>query len=240
MIKFLEQEGIDSKESSEGWIKRRQEIINHNVGNVRKEVSIELERNILSSLFTSFNIEPSDSSFKGLKKSYVWNKELLANEEFKLVVITNWFYPIILILLIFGVLFFSKRFVSNDIILKKNVSFVKTKGGQFALKVIVRVKSKRFVERIKVIDKLPHLVKLYEKFGAISPSEIDLKNRRLEWNIESLNAGEERVFSYIIYSKVGVIGRFELPSARSIYEKEGRVKEVNSNRCFFINEPSHG
>ena len=52
-----------------------------------------------------------------------------------------------------------------------------------------------------------------------------------------MNKGEERIFTYIIYSKIGVVGKFELPSARAIYEKEGKVKKTESNRSFFINEP---
>ena len=55
--------------------------------------------------------------------------------------------------------------------------------------------------------------------------------------MESLNEREERIFSYIIYSKIGVVGKFELPNARATYEKSGRLKEVESNRSFFINQP---
>jgi len=130
-----------------------------------------------------------------------------------------------------------RKSIESDLILRKKISFVKTKGGQFALKVSIRVKSKRFLERINIIDKLPPLVKLYEKFGATMPDKIDEKNKRLEWNIESLNQGEERIFTYIIYSRIGIVGRFELPSAKAVYEKEGKVKGVESNRSFFINEP---
>jgi hypothetical protein len=93
------------------------------------------------------------------------------------------------------------------------------------------------VEKIKIIDKLPNIVTLYEKFGAIAPDTVDVKNRRLEWNIEALNKGEERIFSYIIYSKIGVFGKFELPVARAVYELEGQVKEATSNKSFFVNKP---
>jgi len=237
MFRFLEQDDLYSEDSFSGWIKRQEEIVRHNVGNVKKKVSVRTERNLISVFFTSFNLKPSDSGFSGFGKYYVWEKELVPNEELRVVIITNWFYPIFIILLIFGVVYLIRKSVKHDLVLIKKVSFVKTKGGQFALKVMLRVKSKGFVERISIVDKLPHLVNLYDKFGAIAPDDIDLKNRRVEWGIESLNKGEERVFSYIIYSKIGVIGRFELPSARAVYEREGRVKEVSSNRAFYINEP---
>lgn len=105
------------------------------------------------------------------------------------------------------------------------------------MKVSIIIKAKRFVEHIKLTDKLPHLVELYEKFGTIKPDDIDIKNKRIEWNLEALDKGESRVFTYIIYSKIGVVGRFELPNAHAIYEKEGQMKETLSNRSFYINEP---
>ena len=142
-----------------------------------------------------------------------------------------------IIILIIGLFIIIKKSIEKDVSLRKHVSFVKTRGGEFALKVSIRIKAKKFIERINIIDKLPPLVKLYERYGTFTPDKVDLNNRRLEWNIPTLNSGEERVFTYIIYSKIGIVGRFELPSAKVIYEKEGKVKETTSNRSFFINEP---
>ena len=59
----------------------------------------------------------------------------------------------------------------------------------------------------------------------------------MDWNIPRLAEGEERIFTYVIYSKLRIVGRFELPSATGIYEVEGKIHETKSNRTFFINEP---
>ena len=72
--------------------------------------------------------------------------------------------------------------------------------------------------------------------GYCPPTRFDEKNRRIEWNFEKLEAGESRVLSYIIYSKIGVLGKFALPSATAIYEREGKIKESESNRAFFVAE----
>ena len=237
LIKFLEQENIETNEVKEGIIIKRHEITKNNLGNTRTKVEIFAEKNLLSYLFTTINIEPTKTEFNGFSKKYTWEKELIPNEELKIIIKTNWFFPIIVILLIIGIFLLVKKSVETDLILRKKVSFVKTKGGQFALKVTIKIKSKKFLERINVIDKLPPLVKLYERFGAITPDKIDSENKRLEWNISSLNKDEERIFSYIIYSKIGIIGRFELPSTKAVYEKEGKTKQAESNRSFFINEP---
>ena len=236
-FKFLEQENIETTENIEGILIRRTEITKSNLGNVKKIVTINLEKNLLSCLFATVNIQPTKTEIKGFKKYYSWEKELAPNEQFKIIAKTNWLYPIFIILLIIGVYILIKKYIETDILLKKKVSFVKTKGGEFALKVQIKIKARRYVERIKITDKIPSLVNLYDKFGAISPDKIDIINKRLEWNIEALNLKEERIFSYIIYSKIGVVGKFELSPATAVYEKDGDIKDAQSNKAFFINEP---
>lgn len=237
IIRFLEQEDIETTKTIEGIIIKRNEVIKKNLGNVRKTVGISAKKNLISYLFTTLNIAPTKTEIKGFTMNYYWEKELIPNDELKVIVKTNWFFPLIIIILIIGLFILIKRSVEKDLMLRKRVSFIKTKGGQFALKISLKIKAKKFIERINVIDKLPPLVHLYERYGVIKPDKIDLKNRRIEWNLPSLNKDEERLFTYIIYSKVGVIGKFELPSARAIYEKQGKIKETTSNRSFFINEP---
>ena len=237
MIKFLEQEGIETKEVKEGFIIKREETTKTNVGNVVKSVKIVAQKNIFSYLFTTFNVVPTEVKRSGLSVSYLWEKELIPNEELKVVVKTNWFYPIIVIIFAIILFLLIKKYVESDLILRKHVSFVKTRGGEFALKITIKAKAKRFIEKISIIDRLPPLVKLYERYGAVAPDKIDLTNKRIEWNVESLNEREERIFSYIVYSKIGIVGKFELPSTKAIYEKEGKVKETTSNRSFYINEP---
>jgi len=237
IVKFLEQENIETIENDEGILIKRLEISKNNIGNVKKRVSVTVEKNLISYLFTTTNIVPTKSEIKGFSKHYTWEQELSPGDELKVIVKTNWLYPILIIILIIVLVILIKRYVEKDLSFRKTVSYVNTRGGEFALKVHLRVKAKRYVERVKIVDKIPGLVSLYDKFGAVTPDKIDMINKRLEWNVEALNKGEERIFSYIIYSKIGIVGRFELPSARAIYEKDGEVKDISSNRSFFVNEP---
>lgn len=238
VIKFVEQPNIDENQKTEGWIIKRQEIIKKNIGNVKETVTITAQRNIISYLFTTTNLPPTSAKIQGFTRTYTWQKELIPDDELDVVITTNWLYPILIIIFIIIVIILIKKYTERDLMFRKAVSFVRTKGGEFALKVSLRIKAKKYVERINITDKLPHLVNLYEKFGAVPPHKVDMNNRRVEWNVESMNKGEERVFSYIIYSsKIGVVGRFELPHAKAVYEKEGKIKHIISNRAFFINEP---
>ncbi len=80
------------------------------------------------------------------------------------------------------------------------------------------------------------MVKLHERFGIEQPKRFSEKERKIEWYYEKLEAGETRVLNYILYSKVGVVGKFALPTASAIYERDGKVHEAESNRAFLLTE----
>ena len=113
---------------------------------------------------------------------------------------------------------------------------MRAKGGEFALRVSVFAFARSHVEKVSIIDRLPSLVKVHEKFGSEKPKRVSEKNRSIEWEFSWLEAGETRVMSYIIYSKIGVVGKFSLPTAIAVYEKDGKIHEAESNRAYFVAE----
>jgi len=235
LITFNEKAGIETTTSSEGFFIARYESEKTNEGNVPTEVSIVISKNILSIPFTVFNVDYNKREINKFTVTYTFKKEINPTESLKVISRTHWW---ILILIIIAIVVISLQiYNSQKLIIRKRVSFVKTKGGEFALKVTLILKARGFVENIRLIDKIPYMVKLFERYGAVQPDRIDETNRRLEWNISGLRRGEERIFTYIIYSKIGVVGKFELPEAEAIYEAEGKPKETSSNRAFYINEP---
>lgn len=234
-IKFLETEDIETIESKEGTIIQRNEVIKKNTGNIKKLVKITEEKSLIAYIFTTTNIAPTETESNGFLRTLTWEKVLIPNEELKVVTRTNWLFPIIIIIIILFGIGFIRKSIYDSLELTKNVSFIKTKGGQFALKVTVKARAKKKINNITIIDKLPGLVKLYNKFGILPPDKIDLENRKLHWNLPSLNKNETRVFTYIIYSdKIGIVGKFELPETRGVYEDEGILKETESNRSFYL------
>jgi hypothetical protein len=236
-IKFVEKSGILSNEVEEGIFIRRKEIEKTNEGNLPAVAEISIEKNILSRMFTTFSLPPSKTLKKGLTTNYTWVEELRPGESLKVIVRTNWVIPIVIIIACIIIVILWNIYLKSDLVLTKKISQVKTKGGEFALKVSINARARKHIQKINIIDKLPPIVKLYKRYGTISPDRIDEKNRRMEWNLESMNEGEERVLTYIIYSKIGVFGKFELPPAKAIYEKQARIKETQSNEVFFVSEP---
>ncbi len=235
-IKFSEKDIVTTTQNQYGLIISTHTIIKSNEGNVISPTQTILKKNIISRLFTTFSPEPDISERKGLIIYYTWEEELKPGEKLSIVVRTNWLLPLLAVLLIVAIVILTKQFSKTNLVLKKRVTFVKAKGGEFALKVSIVATAKKFIERVNIIDRLPPITKLHERFGGEMPKKIDTHNRRIEWSFDRMQEGESRVISYIIYSKVGVLGKFALPTTTAIYEKDGVVHEAESNQAFFIAE----
>jgi hypothetical protein len=239
-LRFVEKNIVTSTENDFGLVINTKTIKKTNEGNVLAPVETSITKNIISRLFTSFSPEPDSVQRDGFTIKYTWSSTLNPGESQEIRVKTNWLFPFLIILLLIAVVLLAKQYSKTNLSLTKNVTFVRAKGGEFALKVSVFVKAEKYIEKVHIVDRLPPLVKIYEKFGVERPSRVDEKAKRIEWYFDKLEAGETRVINYIIYSKVGVLGRFALPSTKGIFEKDGSVHETESNRAFFVAEQQSG
>jgi len=239
VIKFAEESDLISSKKKRGFFVRKTTISNSNNGNTVLKIESEVSRNIISRLFTNFKPKPDDKDGLFFPK-YIWNTELKPGEEQLIVAKTNWFYPIlIIVLVVLGVRLFN-RYAGRNLRVKKRVSFIRTKGGEFAIKVKIYLQAQRYVERVSVIDRLPKFLSIHPRFGTEEPIRVDEQNKRVEWGFEKLEAGEMRILTYVSFSKLGVMGRVALPRTTAVYEREGVVKESKSNKTFFIAERKKG
>jgi hypothetical protein len=234
-IKYLEASGISVHEHSSGFIIKKTNITKTNEGNVAALAVINVRKNILTRLFTVYSDRPTKSERNGIFMDYTWEKEIGVGEAYTVNITTNYTFPFIILLLIIVVGLLTKFVATKKVSVHKGVSLVRTKGGEFALKVNLRVKARANVVNVILSDRIPGHAKLFNKFG-IPPHRIDEHQRKIEWEIPHLNAGEERMFSYIIYSKINIVGSFELGSATASFEHEGKRDHVLSNRTNFAAE----
>lgn len=237
-IKFVEKDILTETSSDYGVIVNTKTITKTNEGNLVSNTQTLIKKNIVSRLFTTFSPEPDVTERQGFNVYYTWNQEINPGESFEIKVKTNWLFPFILILLIVLVVGVTKYYSNRNLVLRKNVSFVRTKGGEFALKVSVFVRAKNYLEKVNIFEKVPAIMKIHDKFGVEKPARVDEKARKLEWRFDKLEKGETRVLNYILYSRVGVVGKFALPRTNALFEREGKIKERNSNQTFFVIEPS--
>jgi len=235
-ITFRESNILTTTKKTYGVIVNTQLTSRVNEGNVMEKTETTLKKNIVSRLFTTFNPEPDYAERKGFAVYYTWVKDIQPGERFDIKMKTNWLFPFIIIILLVIVTYLLKEYTKKDILLRKRVSFVRTKGGEFALKIAIIVHARKFVEKVSIVDRLPPLVKLHEKFPPLRPSKIDTQNKKLEWQFDKLEEGETRILNYIIFSKIGIVGQFALPRTTAIFERDGQVKELQSNRTYFMAE----
>lgn len=235
-IEFEEKDLLNTQTESYGLLISTKVIEKINEGNVVSETVTKMKKNIISRLFTNFSPEPDYKQRQGAKVYYTWEASLLPGESQKIIVKTNWLIPFLLILLIFSTFYFAKKYSQQKVAVKKRVSFVKAKGGEFALKVTVVAEAKEFVENVRIIERLPPLVKMYEKFAGEFPDKISRDKKTLEWDYNFLDKGEKRVMTYVVYSKVGILGKFALPGTIVRFKQDGKEKQATSNKAYFLSE----
>ena len=240
VIKFAEKDILTITKRDYGIIINTQIIEKKNEGNIMVKSETVIKKNIISRLFTSFSPEPDIVERQRLNIYYTWSGEIKPGESLEIAIKTNWLIPLFLVLFVVLIVALARYYSRTNLALRKRVSFVKAKGGEFALKVSIIVNAKKHIERVSVIDKLPSLVKIYERFGGEKPTRINEKTKRIEWDLDKLEKGETRVLSYIIYSKIGVMGKFALPEATAVYEYDGQIHESSSNKVFFVAEQRKG
>src|SRR3989344_2033075 len=239
-LEFVEKDIVTTESGTYGIVINTKTIKKTNEGNVVGNAEVTVGKNIISRLFTNFDPQPDRVDRQGFRVNYFWSKDINPGETLEFTVKTNYTLPLVLILLIIAVIIIAKQYSKTNLSLRKKVAFVRAKGGEFALKVTITVKANKYVERITIFDRLPPLVKVYERFGSENPSRVDEKNKKIELTFDKLEVGEIRTLSYIVYSKVGILGKFALPSAAGIYEKDGEIHETESNRAFFVAEQRSG
>ena len=241
IIEFVEKEIVEETTQEQRGIISVILIEKTNNGNTIHSEEIVVEKNILSRLFTSFDPEPDAVERRGGTVYYTWDRDIKPGETVQVRVRTNWLYPLLLIIFVVAIIVLVKKSISTDVIVRKKVSYVRAKGGAFALKVTLFLHSRAYVERVNIVDRLPALMKVYERFGGEKPSRVSEEARIIEWDFEKLEQGEIRTLSYIIYSKkIGIMGKFALPTGVVIYQKDGKIKESHSNRAYFITEQRRG
>jgi hypothetical protein len=233
-VSYTQEKSVTTSEKKSGFLVVKTTITKTNNGNLAVSETTVVKKNILTRLFTTFSEPPLSTERKDFTVYYKWGNELNPGETMTIVVTTNYTLPFILILLVILGVYFVYAYSRTSVVLKKRCYFVKTKGGEFALKVMLNLKAKKAVDNIEIFDRIPMATKLYQKAGM--PHGFDEKNGKLSWKIDRLNAGEDRIFSYIIYSNIRIVGRLELSQATAHFVKDGKPSYIHSNRTFFVSD----
>ncbi len=236
-ITYLAETGLSESSASSGMIIRRGTISMTNEGNVDEIATISMSKNILTRLFTVFSEQPARVDKSGLFVYYEWEQVIAPGETYSVTATTNYTLPFLLALFVVILIYIIWRMNAQIVTIQKRVTYVKTRGGELALRVRLKVKARKKVTDAVLTDRLPSIAKLYEGF-ARKPDHINHSARTISWNMHTLDAGEERVFTYIMYSKISIVGRLALPLAHVTYKRNGKAGKGESNATSFLQEQS--
>lgn len=212
-------------------------VTKRNNGNIISDVEIVIKKNAFANTFTSFSKQPDRVEVKGLTYIYTWYATLKPQESLGIEAKTNYLLPIGILFAVLVIATLIWIYMMGEMVVRKKVVRVRSKGGEFAMKVMIFVKARHSVSDIKIRERLPHLAELYERFGSLQPNRFDKAKGILEWDIPRMERGEETIISYIFYSKVSIVGRFELPRTLVTFkESKGKTKQIFSNAVYFFEE----
>jgi len=221
------------EKSSEIFVKSVK-VTKTNSGNLVAQDSYLTNVGGFAQYFTTYNIPPSQINGNEL----VWKFEIMPGQSFEIEVVTDyrglWLAILVFVIVVALILYVLGR----KITIKKTTYKIKeTREGISELKIVLHVRNKNgLLKNITVIDYLPNLIHPTHQFGTLKPTKMQKGKSgiRFMWHLGSLEAGEERVFSYNVKSKLNIIGNLMLPSAVVIYKKKGKKFKMFSRRFVSI------
>lgn len=190
----------------------------------------------LTKLLTSFSKKPTYTKLEGLTNVAVWEETLEPSQKFELEIKNYYLILIYILIIIIAAILIPYIITKKRILIKKKVKKIKARGSDFVIRVTLRIKNKgKEAKNLTVVDFLPHLAKLHEDFQGMKPSKIT--HNSITWKIPKLGKKEEIFLSYIIYSKVEVMGKFIIPKASlSFKDKNKKTVIEKSNESFIYSE----
>lgn len=211
-------------------------ITKKNEGNVVSDVSIMIKKNIFANTFTTLSRKPDSTEKSAAFYTYQWEAALKPGESISVEINTNYLLPLGILAVIAVISIIIAIYFSSPLVIRKKVRRIKSKTGEFALKVMIQVKARKDMSKVILRDRIPHLAELHERFGTIKPARVDKARRMIEWEMPEIKKGEEHIFSYVLFSKVSILGGYHIPPSFATFEIRGKSKQASSNKVIFMSE----
>ena len=217
---------VESSELEKSFLKTEKRITYTNDGNIRKQETLKIEMGFFEDIVTSTN--PKTYVLKEDGKRYrALDVNLKPGAKTEIIVVKNFrlLVGIITVAIILTILYFIFR---SQIVVKKQAVILGTKeGGITEMKVMmsVRNRTQKPIKNVAIIDCVPNIADIQKEFqiGTLKPDKIvshKKKGNLIKWDIPILERYEERIITYKIISKLGILGKFKLPPAIIKYENE--------------------
>lgn len=215
-------------------------ILVENFGNKPATAEVMLSMSSFRKLFSKTSPEAEFVKTDG-GSNFLWRPVLEPTEKLTIIVRTNYWplviFSILVILIIF--LYFKLR---SPIVLEKEAVVIDEDIGEgssdIRIRLFLRNRTSNPVKSISVSDRVIGITEYVEsnQLGHVKPSRVTKTSKKgtlLYWDLEELEAYEERIFTYKIKSKLKVVGNLTLPKFKVKFEARGRERQVFSSKPYF-------
>jgi|TARA_B100001964_G_C14260228_1_gene614981 hypothetical protein len=200
------------------------------------EGKFKIETTLLGSIFSSTN--PKTKIVTEDDKRYFVGDVKLENNAMRIDITKNFIplFVVIILLIVVAISYYALR--SPLLITKQAKNIVKKEGGVSEMAVIlhIRNRSQDKIKDIEISEFIPALVSVGSDvpIGSLQPTKV-LKHERkgsaiVKWDIDSLDASEERVLSYKIKSQLSILGSFSMPATKATFKSDNKSFTSSSNR----------
>jgi hypothetical protein len=230
----LDEELIEEKE----FLKTTTTYKFTNNGNIEDTEFFTLETSFFSQLFTK--TEPKTTTIKDNgKRYYQYDMTLTPGESTSLVLTKNYrtLAAVILLIILSTIAYYIFR---SPVVAKKQAKILTMQdSGISKMKVLLHVKNRtgKVIDNILVTDRIPHIAEIIKDFevGTLKPEKIIKHEKQgvlLRWTFSQLEPYEERIITYMVKTKLNIVGGFCLPSAMVKFKnKKKKFVKVYSNKA---------
>jgi|GEM_PF-1792766 len=225
------------EKTEKGFFKTTKIIAIENQGNDEISDTIRSKKGFISGIFTKTEpesriVEIADENY------YSWYVNLKPTIKSEIRITTNYQPVFWFIVILIAALIVQYTVKSKVRITKKSASAEISEGGLSNIKILLTIKNdtNRLIKDIEVKDTIPQIVDIVKDFpvGTVKPDKILMHKTKgviVKFNIDELDASEERIIKYDIKSKLSIIGSLTLPPATVKYKtSSGRERVVKSKR----------
>lgn len=194
-----------------------------NNGNVKDTVEIERSIPVYMEPLVSPSPEPDRIESSGSQVTFHWVEEMEPGESIEVGYGAD-YRPLLIFLGLFAVGVFGLKKLQTDVKISKEAE---RRGGEIDVLIQVENNSGVSRENISIKDFVPDIAEVDPEFEMGRPVKTKTRNgTRLEWEIEGLDPGEQRVLKYTIHPLVEVEGGAVLPPVE-ILQDGNKLKETS-------------
>ncbi|MFW6014274.1 MAG: hypothetical protein ACOCQG_03820 [Candidatus Nanoarchaeia archaeon] len=227
----------EERKTKDSFLKSYTTINLTNSGNAEAVEEITLASGLFSYFFTTTNPEYNIEKVDGYRY-LAWELQINPGETKNIDVTVNYrpLFIIIILLIIGTAIYYFER---SPVAIKKEIKKIPGKEGETSrIKILLHLKNRtaKPQENITIIDKIPKIAKMETSstLGTMQPSKVinnEKKGTIIKWDIPILEAHEERIISYQIYSKLEIVGSVSLDKAQAKFKnRRGKTSRTYSNQ----------